>query len=69
MGFFDTLNSVANSVGNYVGSEAPKKFAVICEKATDAKLLEWWDEKQFDPEVDQRLKDVAEKELRRRHLI
>lgn len=40
MGFFDTLNSVANSVGNYVGSEAPKKFAVICEKATDAKLLQ-----------------------------
>lgn len=65
MGFFDTLNSVANSVA----SELPKKFAVICEKATDDKLLEWWDEKQFDPEVDQRLKDVAEKELRRRHLI
>lgn len=65
MGFFDTLNSVANSVA----SKAFEQWAAMCKKATDDKLLEWWDAKQFDPEVDQRLKDVAEKELRRRHLI
>lgn len=65
MGFFDTLNSVANSVT----SKALEQWAAMCKKATDDKLLEWWDAKQFDPEVDQRLKDVAEKELRRRHLI
>lgn len=65
MGFFDTLNSVANSVC----SKALEQWAAMCKKATDDKLLEWWDAKQFDPEVDQRLKDVAEKELRRRHLI
>ena len=29
MGFFDTLNSVANSVGNYVVSEAPKKQPML----------------------------------------
>lgn len=69
MGFFDTLNSTANSVGNYLSSKALEQWAAMCKKATDDKLLEWWDEKQFDPEVDQRLKDVAEKELRRRHLI
>lgn len=65
MGFFDTLNSVANSVA----SKSLEQWAAMCKKATDDKLLEWWDAKQFDPEVDQRLKDVAEKELRRRHLI
>jgi hypothetical protein len=65
MGFFDTLNSVGNSVC----SKALEQWAAMCKKATDDKLLEWWDAKQFDPEVDQRLKDVAEKELRRRHLI
>lgn len=65
MGFFDTLNSVGNSLCQ----KAFEQWAAMCKKATDDKLLEWWDAKQFDPEVDQRLKDVAEKELRRRHLI
>lgn len=36
MGFFDTLNSVANSVA----SKALEQWAAMCKKATDDKLLE-----------------------------
>jgi hypothetical protein len=62
MGFLD-------SVGDYVRAELPKKYAAMFSRATDEKLLEWWNEKQYDPEVDDVAKEVAEKELRRRHLI
>lgn len=55
MGFFDTLNSTANSVGNYLSSKCLEQWAAMCKKVTDDKLLEWWDEKQFDPEVDQQI--------------
>ena len=64
----DRIQEVRNS-HYYLSSKFLEQWAAMCKKATDDKLLEWWDEKQFDPEVDQRLKDVAEKELRRRHLI
>lgn len=65
MGFFDALKAT----GDYVCAEAVKKYETIFKHATDEKLQEWWDEKQYDPDVDQRIKDVAEKELRRRHLL
>lgn len=65
MGFFDALKTA----GDYINAELPRKYEAIFEKATDYKLQEWWDEKQFDPDVDQRMKDAAEKELRRRHLL
>lgn len=65
MGFFDTLRAASD----YMVSEALEKYKAIFKKMSDEKLLEWWNEKRFDPDVDQRVKDVAEKELRRRHLI
>ena len=65
MGFFDALKTA----GEYISSETPKKYEAIFAKATDEKLQEWWDEKRYDPDVDQRMIDVAEKELRKRHLI
>lgn len=65
MGFFDALRTD----GEYMSSEAIKKYEAIFAKATDEKLQEWWDEKSYDPDVDQRIIDVAEKELRKRHLI
>lgn len=65
MGFFDALQTV----GEYVGAEAVKKCETIFKHYNDSQLLNWWDEKQYDPDVDQRIKDVAEKELRRRHLL
>ena len=37
MGFFDTLNSVGNSLC----SKALEQWAAMCKKATDDKLLEW----------------------------
>lgn len=40
MGFFDTLNSTANSVGNYLSSKCLEQWAAMCKKATDDKLLE-----------------------------
>lgn len=64
MGFFDALKAA----DNYFAAETPKKWEAICKKASDYKLQEWWDEKKYDPTVDQRIKDVAEKELRRRGL-
>ncbi|MBO5103480.1 MAG: hypothetical protein J6B74_00235 [Ruminococcus sp.] len=64
MGFFDVLNSV----NDYIGEEIPKKYAAIFRQASDYKLQQWWDENKYNYDVDQRIKDVAEKELRRRGL-
>ncbi|MDE7365391.1 MAG: hypothetical protein K2N27_11050 [Ruminococcus sp.] len=61
MGFMDFWNSMVD--------EAVEKQAAIFARATDEKLMEWYDEHKFDSETDSRTIEAAEKELRRRHLI
>ena len=45
-----------------------KKYEVMFQKATDYKLQEWWNEKQYDDDIDDRIKELAEKKMRRRGL-
>lgn len=61
MGFF-------NDFCNAMTGEALKKYETMFKNATDYKLQEWWNEKQYDDDVDDRIKELAEKEMRRRGL-
>ena len=61
MGFFDDF-------GNAVEKKALEQYKKIFSQATDSKLQEWWNEKQFDDDVDERIKDLAKDEMRRRGL-
>ncbi len=61
MGFF-------NDFCNAAMGEALKKYETIFSKATDYKLQEWWNEKQYDDDVDERIKELAAKEMRKRGL-
>ena len=61
MGFLDEL-------GGYLEKSALEKYQKMFSMAADYKLQEWWDENQYNDEVDQRIKDLAEKEMRRRGL-
>ena len=61
MGFF-------NDFCNSITEEALKKYKMMFQKATDYKLQEWWNEKQYDDEVDDRIKELAKDEMRRRGL-
>lgn len=65
MGFLDSLQEF----GNAVTQKALEKYKAMFKQATDYKLQEWWLQNQFNDEVDQRVKDLAENELRRRHLL
>lgn len=60
MGFEDFFNSM--------NKKALESYEKIFHQATDYKLQEWWNEKQYDDDVDDRIKELAEKELRRRGL-
>ena len=61
MGFLDDF-------GNAVEKKALEQYKKIFSYAVDYKLQEWWSEHQYDDEVDQKIKDLAEAEMRRRRL-
>ncbi len=65
MSFLDGLQSF----GNAVAEKALEKYEAIFKQASDYKLQEWWEQNQYNDEIDQRIKDLAEDELRRRHLL
>lgn len=64
MGFGDILKGV----GDYVNAELPRKCEAMFQRMTDDNLLAWYDEHRFDSDIDSRVIEKAEKELRRRHL-
>ncbi len=61
MGFLDDF-------GSAIEKSALEKYKTLFSHATDSKLQEWWNENQYNSDVDQRIKDLAEKELRSRGL-
>jgi len=61
MGFLDDFNNV-------VEKKVLEQYEKIFGLATDYKLQEWWIENQYNSAIDERVKELAEKGLRRRHL-
>ena len=59
MGFFDSFD---------LESAALKQYEKLFSHATDYKLQEWWNENQFNDEIDDRIKELAKDEMRRRGL-
>ena len=61
MGFFDDF-------GNAVEKKALESYKKIFSQATDSGLQDWWNKNQFNDEIDDRIKELAKDEMRRRGL-
>ncbi len=66
MGIFGNLlnGDYAEAIGNKVVEAAER----IARNASDEKLRDWWEENAYDPNIDDRAKEVIEREMRRRGL-
>ncbi len=66
MGFLENFlnGDYAEEIGNRVVDAAKK----IARNASDDKLRDWWDKNAYDPDIDDRAKEVIEREMRRRRL-
>ena len=62
MGFLDDFSDA-------ITSRALEKYKQLFSNARDDKLQEWWNENQYNDEMDSRIKDVAKDEMRRRGLM
>ena len=65
MGFWEEFKAF----DNVVFEKSLEKAKTMFKNATDENLIAWWNEKQYDDTVHQRVKDLAEDELRRRYLL
>lgn len=67
MGFFEKAIGAINAFNT--SDMGHDTFRKVFKNASDAKLIEWWENRYNAQNIDQEIIDMAEHEMRRRGLL
>jgi len=69
MGFFDTLSGAVNYAAQNGSETFIRNYKERLRKASDSVVREKWDEVNSNYNIDDRIREVTEDEMRRRGLL